>query len=157
VVVVRLVRPSSRAEGGAVGRPMDDRDREEAVMYYAIRGLWTGSGLCVLAVGAVGEASWEARLLVILSGVVTLLLSILLGGFVKHLAQHQEYNQSLQQRLNGQVDRLFVVLEKADTKLDEAQTKEQCELVQRFFSQQLQEVHHKLDALLRRPHNQEPL
>ncbi|MCL5281318.1 MAG: hypothetical protein M1376_15580 [Planctomycetes bacterium] len=120
------------------------------MMYYAIRTLWTGSGLFTVAVGAVGEASWEARLLVILSGVVTLLLSILLGGFVKHLAQHQEYNQSLQQRLNGQADRLFTVLEKADVRLDQAQTKEQCALVQHFFSQQLAEVNHKLDALLRR-------
>jgi hypothetical protein len=136
--------------------------REEALTmthgaYYTIRGLWTGAGLCTLAVGAVGESSWEARLLVILSGVVTLLLSILLGGFVKHLSQHQDYNQSLQQRLNGQADRLFTVLEKADLRLDQAQTKEQCELVQRFFSQQLAEVNHKLDALLGRERSQESL
>ena len=121
-------------------------------MYYGIRGLWTTSGVCTLAVGALGDTSWEARLLVILSGVVTLLLSILLGGFVKHLAAHQEYNETLQQRLNGQADRLFAVLEKADLRLDQAQTKQQCELVQRFFSQQLAEVNHKLDALLGRDH-----
>jgi hypothetical protein len=117
---------------------------------YGIRALWTGAGLCAVTLGALGEGSWEGRVLVMLSGIVTLLLSILLGGFVKHLAEHQDYNQTLERRLNGKADRLFDVLRKTEEKLDQAQTRQQCDLVQRFFTEHLAAVDRKLDALLQR-------
>jgi hypothetical protein len=110
---------------------------------YTVRALWTGAGVCAVTLGAVGEGAWEGRVLVMLSGIVTLLLSILLGGFVKHLAEHQDYNQTLEQRLNAKAERLFAAL-------DNAQTKQQCETVQRFTAAQLTDLNHKLDALLRR-------
>jgi hypothetical protein len=98
--------------------------------------------MCTVALGVVNDTGWEGRLLVILSGVVTLLLSILLGGFVKHLAAHQDYNQALEQRL-------FAVLAKTDDKLDETQTRRQCEVVQRFLTAQIGALESKIDTVLK--------
>ncbi len=116
-------------------------------MHHAVRTLWTASGLCTVAVGAVGDVSWESRLLVILSGIVTLLLSILFGGFVKHLAEHQGYTQTLEQQLSTKAARLFEVLERT-------QTKEACDMIQRFNATQLAELNRKVDALLQREHRE---
>jgi len=116
--------------------------------HQAIRGLWTGAGVCTVAVGVAEGGAWEGRLVVILSGVVTLLLSVLLGGFVKHLADHADYNRTLEQSLNGRVKRLFDVLEKTDAKLDSAQTKQQCEMVNSFLMARLSALENKIDALL---------
>jgi hypothetical protein len=126
-------------------------------MEYAVRALWTGAGVCTLAVGAVADSSWESRLVMILSGLITLLLSILLGGFVKHLAAHQDYSQSLEETLNLRAERLFDALEKNERKIDAVQSKAQCEIVQRFNAQQLAELHQKIDTLLqRRRHKESP-
>lgn len=126
-------------------------------MDHAVRILWTSAGVCTLVVGAIGSESWESRLLVILSGIVTLLMSILLGGFVKHLTEHHEYAQSLEKELNQKAERLFDTLERQETKLELSVTKQQCEMVQRFNAQQLIELHHKIDALLgRKSHEESP-
>ena len=115
-----------------------------------IRGLWTGAGVCTVAVGVADGGAWEGRLVVILSGIVTLLLSILLGGFIKHLSEHADYNRTLEASLNGRVKKLFEVLEKTDEKLDSAQTKVQCEMVNKFLMARLSALEDKIDTLLKR-------
>ncbi len=114
-----------------------------------VRGLWTSAGVCTVAVGALEGGAWEGRLVVILSGIVTLLLSILLGGFVKHLAEHGDYNRALEQSLNGKTSKLFDVLDKTDRKLDAAQTKQQCDMVHAYLTARLTALEAKIDVLLK--------
>jgi len=114
-----------------------------------VRALWTSAGVCTVAVGALEGGAWESRLVVILSGIVTLLLSILLGGFIKHLAEHGDYNRTLEQSLNGKTQKLFEVLDKTDRKLDAAQTRQQCDMVHSFLTARLNALEAKIDVLLK--------
>ena len=89
----------------------------KTAVYYAVRVLWTSSGLGTVILGATaGSEDWLVRAFVVMSGIVTLLLSILLGGFVKHLAGHQADRADVFQALENRTERMFGLLEKAQTK-----------------------------------------
>jgi hypothetical protein len=77
---------------------------------YGVRVLWTGAGVCTLTLGAVAETDWALRLVTVLCGILTLLLSLLLGGFVKHLVGHEAYSQALYAELDRRQERLFKAL-----------------------------------------------
>jgi hypothetical protein len=79
-------------------------------MEYGIRVLWAGAGVCAMTLGAVTETDWAVRLVMLLCGILTLLLSILLGGFVKHIVGHEAYSQSLYAELDRREQRLFQAL-----------------------------------------------
>ena len=96
------------------------------ISYYAVRILWTGTGATTTVLAAVADVDPWLKVFVGLCGVITLLLSILLGGFVKHLASHDQHSRALDDRLKHIPD------------------KEQC----RTFRTSIQEVWTaKLDAI----------
>ncbi len=68
------------------------------------------------------QEDWHPRALMMLSGFITLLLSILLGGFVKHLAGHQQDRSDIFTTLDKKWDKISETLEKM-------QTKEGCQLI----------------------------
>jgi hypothetical protein len=77
---------------------------------YGIRVLWTGAGVCAMTLGAASETDWAVRLVMLLCGILTLLLSILLGGFVKHIVGHEAYSRTLYAELDRREQRLFQAL-----------------------------------------------
>lgn len=106
--------------------------------YYLTRTLWTGSGVLAMAAGSI-DTSEETllKLLMFLTGIVTLLLSLLLGGFIKHLTGHQQDRAALFTSIEKKMDRI-------SNKISAFQTKENCEMFhlaqERLFKLQVREV-----------------
>lgn len=75
--------------------------------YLAIQGLWSTAGIFTMVLGAVAETDIWIRVVVALCGVLSLLLSLLLGGFVKHIIGHEEYSRGLYRELDTRAERLF--------------------------------------------------
>jgi len=83
--------------------------------YIVTRILWTGMGLSAITLGVVTETDFWVKAVVALGGLVSLLLSILFGGFVKHLASHGDHTQALACQLDERCERLFQLLAKTQT------------------------------------------
>lgn len=79
----------------------------DALTYVAVRGLWSGAGLCTIVLGAATDTDIWVRFVVVLCGLLSLLLSLLLGGFVKHITAHEEYSRGLYRELDARAERLF--------------------------------------------------
>lgn len=111
---------------------------------YGVRVLWTGAGLCTMTLAALPETDWGVRLVMILCGILTLLLSILLGGFVKHIVGHEAYSQRLYAELDRRQERLFRALHGTVNG-------EQCKSIQKAMAAawggQLDLVKQRLDVL----------
>jgi hypothetical protein len=122
-------------------------------MEYGIRVLWTGAGLCTMTLGAVTQSDWAVRLVMILCGILTLLLSILLGGFVKHIVSHEAYSRALYAELDRRSERLF-------KSLHGTVTKTQCESTQKAMAAkwkgQMDLVSQRVNALEDTVHQEKP-
>jgi len=90
--------------------------------YYGIRTLWTGTGLTAVALGVATPGEWETKAILILSGMLATLMSILFGGFVKHLAGHQNDRTLIFADLDKKHE---VMLQR----LDKMQSKEGCDSI----------------------------
>ena len=100
---------------------------------YGTRGLWAGSGVFAILLGqAVGNEALLLKILMMLSGIITILLSILLGGFVKHLAGHQQDRAIIFEGIENKMDRM-------DKKLDKCQTKTDCDVVHKAAAELLEQ------------------
>ena len=115
-----------------------------AGLEYGIRFLWTGAGLCAMTLSAAPESDWAVRLVMLLCGVLTLLLSLLLGGFVKHIAGHEAYSQALYAELDRRAERLFKALHGT---VSDAQCKSIQKAAATAWSGQLDLIKRRLDAL----------
>jgi hypothetical protein len=80
----------------------------------------------------------------VLCGILTLLLSILLGGFVKHIVGHEAYSQGLYAELDRRAERLFKALHGTVT---EAQCKSTQKAVAAAWSGQLDLIKQRVSAL----------
>ena len=68
----------------------------EQLIYYIGRGTWTGSGLATVAVAATApDGHGWIRVSVALCGLIAILMSLTLGGLLKHLASHSVDRESL--------------------------------------------------------------
>ncbi len=118
------------------------------ITYYVFRGLWTSSGVCALTLGAVGTNDFTAKLVLILTGLLTTLMSLLFGSFIKHLTTHTQ-DRNL----------IFADLEKKHTKLlkqiEKVQSKERCAEVHGVLWERM-ELHFKdIDGKLVKLANEE--
>jgi len=111
---------------------------------YWVRFLWTGSGLCAVTLSAAPETDWAVRLVMLLCGVSTLLLSILLGAFVKHIMGHEAYSQRLYTELDRRSERLFKALHGT---VNDAQCKSVQKATATTWSGQMDLVRQRLDTL----------
>ncbi len=89
---------------------------KEAAVYYGIRTLWTGTGLYTTVLGASVTEDWHTKAILVLSGLLTTFVSLLFGGFIKHLAGHQNDRNLIFDDLNKKHERMLNLLEKSQTK-----------------------------------------
>ena len=87
--------------------------------YYATRVLWTGTGVSTVILGATVIEDWHTKALLMVTGLLTTLLSLLFGGFIKHLAGHQNDRNLIFADLDKKHDHLM-------NKLEATQSKETC-------------------------------
>ena len=91
------------------------------LIYYVTRGLWSfaGIGNIVIAVTA-NTDSILMKVFVFLTGVITLLLSILFGAFLRHITGHEKDREALFKELSNYTrqercnDRYGAVLQRLD-------------------------------------------
>lgn len=76
------------------------------LQYYGLRTLWSSMGIGILAVAAIPDSFWQ-KIFVVLCGIITLMMSILLGSYVRHLTSHSKDRE-----------KLFEVLEEKYTRKD---------------------------------------
>lgn len=116
--------------------------------YWTIRGLWTGAGVCTILLGVASDGDVPTRLVPILGGLITTLLSILLGGFVVHLAGHGKHTAKLYSQLDARSERMFKILGTARQQ-DECDRihKGQTDLLQAKMDLVQREIQHLSEAL----------
>ena len=93
--------------------------------------------ILMAAAAEVHKEDWDLKVLMGLCGIITLLLSILLGGFVKHISEHSKYQREITSDFDGKCGRLFDLLE-------EGQTKEACKEI---HSHTMQMMNTKLESI----------
>jgi len=88
-----------------------------AIFYYSVRALWGGTGVVVAIAGVMAEhEDWHIRALLAASGLITLLMSLFFGGFMKHLAGHHAFSMTLSNEIDTRFERMFEILDKAQSK-----------------------------------------
>jgi hypothetical protein len=111
----------------------------EHLLGASIKLLWLSAGVCTATIGVVTDTGWAVRLVTILAGIITILLSILLGGFIKHLSGHSEHTRELHRELAEMADQL--------------QNKEQCETfrdsLEAIFKAELSAIHTEIAGIMR--------
>ena len=92
----------------------------QLILSFTIRTIWFGMGLANIAIGVIGTDEILSKILTILCGLLTVIMSILLGGFIKHLAGHSSDSDRLFKVLDGYVQKELCTerVERIEEKID---------------------------------------